>query len=415
MVEVLGSGRDPDNRTGNRSGRNLTVAVGILVVVGLIVAAVVHGHQQKASSTPSSATLANRFPTGEPPSVPPPPCRSCGAPTVPATAGHSPAGVQLFVGGRTLQTLDARTGGIGAGPAIPVGAGEHVADIRAVGGRYAVLVRPGALDTDGTADQSGPPGVVYLTDRHGPAVRVGLADALLDGSAGSVWLQRFSRPARGEYQLSRLDASGRPGRPVTVNSAYTAIRMTPHGLLATAAHTTRTGSFWGARQVLLISTYGPTRQRLLTSAAVAVIAATDDRVVWSEAPDRLTSCSLVDGSYRTSTYAGADPATYGSLSPDGRRLALGYDGPPGLDDQPARFGVIRVVTGAGKPADVAGVSTLVGHPSALHWTASGLLVLGVADGTRVRLALWNPAGARAIALTIEDDSQLWDSLALIGP
>lgn len=421
MADVLGSGTDPDRPP----RRWPTLALGVLVIAGVAVALLVgsHGPERTPAAARPSRTFAgpsiaapSTYPFGPPPSGPPPPCRSCGGPIVPSTSALGPAGLRLLVGGSTVQVMEAATGSVQVGPAIPVDSNEHVAEIVPFHGEYAVLVLPGPPATEVSETPTGSPGRVYVTGSHGPARASGVADRLLPGTAGGVWRQTFYRPGGdAAYDLAELGTS--KARWPRLPASLRAERMTPAGLIASQDATSSQGSFWGARRILLIPP--GSKALILTDRAVALVGATDAELVWSSAPNRVTTYDLDRHSARTVSYPGDDPALYGSLSSDGRRLAAGFSGPPGLDDQQNPTGRLQVVPVGTDDASGAltlpGVATVTEHRTRLVWVSNTTLIAGLADGTRLVLVRWDAASGRTSALRTHGVQPDLDTFAVLSP
>jgi hypothetical protein len=281
---------------------------------------------------------------------------------------------------------------------------------RAAGG-WAVQASPEVRA--GCASCAGPPRTVYFLADSGQAVtRVGLADAVAPGAAGTLWLTSYppgADPRTAAGVAREVSRAGRPsGSQVTLPAGYLIERGTGRGLLlapVARGQGTMADELWDP----VAARPGRTFSR--------VIAASATRVAW--VPPCVTRCrlqvlNLATGRPETVGLPAASSVANAAFSPDGRLLAveLSFSNNSADGAQPVQLELVSVATGrlTTVPQTWVSSSALVGF----GWAAGpDSLVAELSFTTKVQLASWRPGASRlAIAALRPQNSP---ASLVIGP
>jgi hypothetical protein len=267
--------------------------------------------------------------------------------------------------------------------------------VRAAGG-WAVQASPDVLAA--CASCAGPLRTVYFLADDGQSVtRVGLANAVAPGAAGTLWLTSYpagADPRTAAGVAREVSRAGRPSGPqVTLPAGYLIERGTGRGLLLAPV----------ARAP------GATADELWDPAAARpgrtfaeVIAASATRVAW--VPRCITRCrlqvlNLATGRSETVGLPAASSVANAAFSPDGSLLAveLSFSNNSADGAQPVELELVSMATGrlTAVPQTWVSSSALIGF----GWPAGhDSLVAELGFTTKVQLASWRPgAGRLAIA------------------
>jgi len=268
--------------------------------------------------------------------------------------------------------------------------------VRAAGG-WAVQASPDVQAA--CAGCAGPRRTVYFLADDGQSVtRVGLANAVAPGAAGTLWLTSYppgADPRTAAGVAREVSRAGRPSGPqVTLPAGYLIERGTGRGLLLAPV----------AREP------GTTADELWDPAAArpgrtfaGVIAASATRVAW--VPRCVTRCrlqvlNLATGRPETVGLPAASSVANAAFSPDGSLLAveLSFSNNSADGAQPVQLELVSTATGrlTAVPQTWVSSSALVGF----GW-AAGLdrLVAELSFTTKVQLASWRP-GASRLAIAV---------------
>ena len=268
--------------------------------------------------------------------------------------------------------------------------------IRAAGG-WAVQADP--VTQAGCASCAGPPRPVYfLADSAQSATRVGLANAVAPGAAGTLWLTSYpslADPGTTAGTAREISVAGRQaGSPVSLPGGYLIERGTVRGLLLAPV----------ARLP------GTTADRLWDPATAkagrtfeVVIAASASQVAW--VPLCATRCrvqvlNLATGRPESVRLPASSSVANAAFSPDEHLLALqlGFSSDSAYGAQAVRLELVSVASGrlTVVPQSFVSSSALVGF----GWPADGdSLVAELNFTTKVQLASWSP-GATRLAIAV---------------
>jgi hypothetical protein len=268
--------------------------------------------------------------------------------------------------------------------------------IRTAGG-WAVQADP--APPAGCASCAGPPRAVYfLADSGQSATRVGLANAVAPGTAGTLWLTSYpslADPGTAAGTAREVSVAGRQaGSPVRLPAGYLIERGTVRGLLLAPV----------ARLP------GATADRLwdpVTAKAgrsfEGVIAASASQVAWvppCAARCRVEVLNLATGRQESARLPASSSVANAAFSPDERLLALqlGFSSDSADGAEAVRLELVSVASGrlTVVPQSFVSSSALVGF----GWPAGGdSLVAELSFTTKVQLASWSP-GASRLAIAV---------------
>jgi hypothetical protein len=261
---------------------------------------------------------------------------------------------------------------------------------RAAGG-WAVQASPDVRT--GCVSCAGPPRTVYFLADGGQSVtRLGQANAVAPGTAGTVWLTSYPagadpRTAAGVARV--VSSAGRPaGSQVTLPAGYLIERGTSRGLLL--APVSRGP---GAMADRLWDPAAPQPGRTFTG----VIAASATQVAWVPpcvARCRLQVLNLATGRPETVGLPAASSVANAAFSPDGLlAVELSFSNNSADGAQPVQLELVSTATGrlTAVPQTWVSSSALVGF----GWAAGGdSLVAELNFTTKVQLASWRPGASR---------------------
>lgn len=384
MAETLSSGPEP--RPARGRPRWLGPLAGVVAAAVLAVLAVRDG----TGRDPEPPVAAETF-TTTPPPLPP-------SPTVPrpeavfrldGEPGAGPA-VRLLVGGVPPGVLDAHTGRLTPLPELR-GAGNALVELRRGPGFTTAMVYDG---TEQFARGS-------LLPDGGGSIDLGRLVDVLPMRDGSVLTLVCLPGTGGGCVLGSRTATGAIRWQRRVPSALALVRDTPSGVLVSVWRSDRYGELQ-----LVDPRTGRLRRDL--GRAAWVLTADDRRVVYERAGCDygcpILVADLTDGGRTVLPFLPGRPAS-AAISPDGRRLALGFQGLHSQDPAPSseRDGYLVVFDlrdGTWEP--VPGLTT---GPKAVPvpvWTPDGSrLLIAVSDEDGVgRVAAWRPSARRLTVLPV---------------
>ncbi|HZB48096.1 MAG TPA: hypothetical protein VE547_03300, partial [Mycobacteriales bacterium] len=358
---------------------------------GVVAALVLAWLAVRAGGTPDPEPRPVAVPTTTP--VPPPP-----SPTPPrpepvfrldGEPGPGPD-VRLLVGSGRPGVLDARTGRLTPLPGLRAARDAHILLSRGRG-FTAALVFDG---TERFARGS-------LLPDGGGSVDLGRLVDLLAMRDGTVLTLVCVAGTGGGCVLGNRTATGTIRWQRRVPGALGLIRDTPYGVLLAGD-----GGDRGADLRLEDPRTGQVHRTISRSSHV--LTADDRRVVYERAGCDygcpLVVADLADGRQTSLPVRPGRPAA-AALSPDGRRLALGYQGLHQQDPAPSplregRAVLVDLVTGREQP--VPGLATGAKAVPVPLWTPDGSrLLLAAADGAGTgRLAAWRPGASRLTVLPV---------------
>ena len=285
------------------------------------------------------------------------------------------------------------------GRTVPIGGlppqGSGYQFIRTAGG-WAVQAGPGQVLCGACA---GPPHAVYfLADRGRSATRVGLADAVAPGAAGTLWLTSYPpdadlRTAAGVAQ--EVSTAGRPlGPQFSLPAGYLIERGTGRGLLLVPVPE-RAGTVADR----LWDPAAPQASRTLDG----VIAASATQIAW--APPCVARChmqvlDLATGRQVSVGLPAASSVANAAFSPDGSFLVVqvGFSDVAENGARAVQLELVSLASGrlTAVPQTWASSDALVGF----GWPAgTDSLVAEFSFTTKVQLASWRPGDSRlAIAV-----------------
>jgi hypothetical protein len=243
-----------------------------------------------------------------------------------------------------------------------------------------------------------PPTVYYLADSGQSVTRLGLANAVAPGTAGTLWLTSYppgADPRTAAGVAREVSRAGQPaGSQVTLPAGYLIERGTSRGLLlAPVAREPGTiaDKLWDPA--------APQSGRTFTG----VIAASATQVAW--VPPCVTRCrvqvlNLATGRPETVRLPAASSVANAAFSPDGGLLAieLSFSNNSADGAQPVQLELVSMATGRLTAVPQTWVSSvaLVGF----GWAAGrDSLVAELAFTTKVQLASWRP-GASRLAIAV---------------
>jgi hypothetical protein len=282
--------------------------------------------------------------------------------------------------------------------------------IRTAGG-WAVQAGPGPQVLCGTC--AGPPHAVYfLADRGRSATRVGLADAVAPGAAGSLWLTSYPPDAdlRTAAGVAReVSTAGRPiGPQFRLPAGYLIERGTGRGLLL-APVPQETGT-------MADKLWDPANPQA-SHALDGVIAASATQIAW--APPCVARChmqvlNLATGRQLSVGLPAASSVANAAFSPDGSFLVVQLSFSDVADNGARAVQLELASLASGRlmavPQTWASSDALVGF----GWPASSdSLVAEFSFTTKVQLASWRP-GASRLAIAVLRPQHSPASL-VIGP
>ncbi|MGH3403302.1 MAG: hypothetical protein ACRDRJ_12530 [Streptosporangiaceae bacterium] len=390
MPDILSQGRD--HEPGSRRWRSIAVVAVLIaaaaVVVGLRLPSG-HAHHARprhpaaaASRTPSGPTVVSL--PNEPDGI--------AGPTRPW-----PASVRLPVTGSQPAWYWPGTGRKQTVSGLPRDTVGY-AFTRAVGGW---AIQPGSASDPSCANCAGRPLPVYFLDDRSPAVTpVGVADAVAPAvRAGRLWLTSFPAgtsldTAAGTGQEVSLSGA-RVGSQVRLPPGYVIARATSRGLLlqpAPIGRATTTDRLWNPAD--------PRAGRTFSN----VIATGPNEIAW--ALPCATACrarvlNLATGRTTVITVPRGSTAASGSLSPDGRLLALqvSYSTGSAGGSLAMQLDVASVATG--RLTAVRGTWASSDALVSFGWPAdSDSLVAELGFTTKVQLTAWRPDDTRLAVVSL---------------
>jgi hypothetical protein len=383
VAETLSSGPEP-RLPGRGRPRRLAPLAGVVAVSVLAVLAVRDGPGRDPG--PPVVAEASTSPPPPPPSTEHPPAavlRLEGEP------GAGPA-VRLLVGGIRPGVLDARTGQLTPLPAL-----------RAASNAPVELRRGPGFTTAMVYDGTGRFARGSLLPDGGGSVDLGRLDGVLPMRDGTVLTLVCLAGTGGGCVLGSRTATGTVRWQRRVPSAVTLVRDTPYGLLALEWDGDRGGALR-----LVDSRTGRLRREV--GRAASVLTADDRRVVYERAGCDygcpILVADLSDGSRTVLPLLPGRPGS-AAISPDGRRLALGFQGLHSQDPAPSperdgRAVVVDLRNGSWEP--VPGLTTAAKAVPVPVWTPDGsrlLLAVAGTDGVS-RVAAWRPGDRRLTVLPV---------------
>jgi hypothetical protein len=263
--------------------------------------------------------------------------------------------------------------------------------IRAAGG-WAVQADPAGQAVCGSCAE--PPRAVYfLADRGQSVTRVGLANAVAPGTAGTLWLTSYPPGAdpRTAAGLAReVSIAGRPaGSQVSLPAGYLVEQGTDRGLLLTPA-----AQRPGGMADTLWDPAAPQSGRTLEG----VIAASAIQVAW--VPPCVARChvqvlNLATGRQVSVELPVASSPVNAAFSPDGSLLAvqLSFSSDSAGGAEAVQLELVSMASGrlTAVPQTWVSSNALVGF----GWPASSdSLVAELSFTTKVQLASWRPGASR---------------------
>ncbi len=317
-----------------------------------------------------------------------------------------PGGLRLPVSGERPAWFWPTTG-----QAVPIGglprqpAGYQF--VRATGG-WAVQAGPA-----GCGSCAGPRRAVYfLADQAQAVTKVGLADAVAPGAAGTLWLTSYppdAEPRTAAGMAQEVSITGRPlGPALRLPAGYLIEQGTDRGLLLAPVvqdSGTMPDTLWDP------APSQPGRP------FAGVIAASATQIAWT--PPCVTRCrvqvlNLATGRQLSVELPAASSAANAAFSPDGSFLALQVSFSDNADDGELAVQLELVSLASGRltvvPQTWVSSDAMVGF----GWPASGdSLVAELNFTTKVQLASWRPGDAR-LAIAVLRPRQSSGSL-VFGP
>ena len=249
------------------------------------------------------------------------------------------------------------------------------------------------------ASCAGPPRTVYFLADSGQSVtRLGLANAVAPGAAGTLWLTRYptgADPRTAAGVAREVSSAGRPaGSQITLPAGYLIERGTSRGLLLAPVAPEA-----GTIADRLWDPAAPQPGRTFTG----VIAASATQIAW--VPPCSTRCrvqvlNLATGRPQTVGMPAASSVANAAFSADGGLLAveLSFSNNSADGAQPVQLELVSMATGrlTAVPQTWVSSSALVGF----GWAAGGdSLVAELAFTTKVQLTSWRP-GASRLAIAV---------------
>ena len=267
--------------------------------------------------------------------------------------------------------------------------------VRAAGG-WAVQAGPDVQA--GCRSCAGPQrGVYFLADGAQSATRVGLADAVAPGEAGTLWLNSYppdADPGTAAGTAREVSIAGRPlGPQLRLPAGYLIEQATDRGLLLAPA----------------APRPGTTAYRLWNPAAPragrtfeAVIAASTTQIAWAPctAQCRVLVLNLVTGRQVTAELPGGRSVANAAFSPDSSFLAFEVSFSNDADDGEQAVQLELVSTASGHLTAAPGTWLSSDALMSFGWPASSdSLVAELGFTTKVQLASGRP-GASRLAIAV---------------
>ena len=401
MAEVLSSGPDqgwesdaalPPRRP---PPRWLSSAGAVLLALALTVLAVRDGTGRPRSAPEATearppAPAPRVIGTGAPERTGPPPAAAVHR--LDGDPGAGPAGVRLLVGGSVPGVLDARTGLVTPLPGLRPPAGAVVGLRRGRGFTVALVPSRGEVASR----------AVLLPDAGG-AVELGMVQDVLPMRDGTLLTTVCLAGTGGGCVVGSRTAAGEVRWSRRTRGGLTPLRDTPYGLLTLHYLDEVTGS---------LRLEDPRTGRAIAGLgrAATVLAATDRLIAW-QADGCRSGCpvlvtDLAGGRQRVLPAAAGRPVS-GAFSPDGLRLALGFEG-FGVDDPDLareRDGYLAVLD-LRRPGWIRapGLTTGAGIAPLPVWTPAGdRLLIATGDGLVARVASWLPGDRRVTVVPVRLD------------
>lgn len=377
----------------------LLPVLGLVVVAGLVIAALTgrHGDPNRTAPPPSTPVDTDTF-VPAPGATPPPPlppdavrCTNCTSRVLGGIA-PGPRGLRIAVGGdRGIRILDAATGTVSDGPALPVPPDGAIATLQRTLSGWAALVSDNHAGPQPVTLTTGDPFSAQATVRP-----VGDADELFVGADGSTWLQRFSRPDHSDEAV-QVGADGRVLRRLPLGGGQQLVGITADRLaITTIGASGETSDGQGTERLVLRD---PARRAddVVIPYVSCALATGAHQVAW-------VSLSGVVASYDTRTgrttrapmpFRRTAACGSGAYSPEGHHLVVQSDG--AHPDQVPGAGwygelyVFDVATGVAR--QVRGVDLAPKQTAVLAWSGP-TLAIGVRTDASTTIALWDSVGRR---------------------
>jgi hypothetical protein len=286
------------------------------------------------------------------------------------------------------------------GQAVPIGglpAQQSGYQFTRTAGGWAVQAGPGAQAGCGSC--AGPLRAVYfLADRAGSVTRVGLADAVAPGAAGTLWLTSYPPDAdlRTTAGTAReVSNAGAPlGPQLRLPAGYLIEQATGRGLLL-APVTQQPGTM----AYKLWDPAAPQASRTFDG----VIAASTTQIAWAApciALCRVQVVNLVSGRHVSVELPRGRSVANAAFSPDGRFLALQVSFSNNADAGELAMQLELASMASGRLTVVPGTWVSSDALVSFGWPAgSDSLVAELSFTTKVQLASWRPGASRpAIAV-----------------
>src|SRR5580658_825605 len=301
----------------------------------------------------------------------------------------------------------------GTGQVVPIGGlpaqQSGYQFIRAAGG-WAVLADPGVQAGCGSC--AGPQRAVYFLADHAASVtRVGLADAVAPGAAGSLWLTSYppdADPGTAAGTAREVSIAGRPlGPQLSLPAGYLIEQATNRGLLLAP----------------LAPGPGTTAYRLLWDPAAphasrtfeAVIATSATQIAWAPACAarcRVVVQNLATGRQVTAGLPAGRSVASAAFSPDGSFLAVEVSFSSEADDGGQSVQLELMPVAGGRLMAMPGTWLSSDALISFGWPASSdSLVAELGFTTKVQLASWRP-GASRLAVAVLSPQHSPASLAI---
>jgi hypothetical protein len=300
--------------------------------------------------------------------------------------GAAPAGLRLLLGGERPGVLDLRSGRFAALPGLP--AGSAAVEVRRVAGLSLALV-PGPTATR-----------AYAVPDGGRPVDLGPVDDALPMRDGTVLMVRCDPVVR-DCLLSARTLGGEVRWQRAVPPRARLVQETLLGVVLWVYP-----SDGGQVRVEDPETGQPVRTLGKT---YSVLTADDRRVAYQElgcrSDCRVVVSALSDGS-RTTLERTTGTATAAAFSPDGRWLAIGFQGLHPEDPSPSadRDGHVAVADlASGEWLRVPGLATGSKTTPLPVWAPTGELVVAVGRDGVNRFAAWRPGDPRVTVLPARVD------------
>jgi hypothetical protein len=270
--------------------------------------------------------------------------------------------------------------------------------IRTAGG-WAIQAGPGTQVGCGMC--AGRPHAIYfLADDAQSVTRVGLADAVAPGAAGTLWLTSYppgadSRTAVGTAQ--EISIAGAPlGSPLRLPAGYLIEQGTGRGLLLAPVAPqagTITDRLWDPAAAQASRTFA------------AVIAASPIQIAWTPpcaARCRVQVVNLATGRQITAELPAGRSVASAAFSPDGRFLAVEVSFSNEGDDGGQAVQLELMSMASGRLMAVPGTWLSSDALISFGWPASSdSLVAELSFTTQVQLMSWRPGAARLATVVLK--------------